>query len=354
MSKIEIYQDNKFIGDYEINTKYRGIAYYIAVIPINPKSEDDIYFREITIMSSFAINKKYNVFDELIALPEVERMTFSKARARITIGMYDKGRDYLQEILVDSLDQPIKSVDDRIIQKTILSGLLYLRKKNPGQYEFQYIDPDGICYLLGIEKNNFLYNVGVLEENGLVGKGPTKEFSPENGGIYITSLGIDALSDLDTYKISSEKETVAGDELILINKEFKYDIVLSFAGEDRGIAENIAHRLKKNNVEVFYDDFEKSDLWGKNLYEHLMQIYSESARYCVMLLSKNYAKKSWTNLERQSAQTRAFREQREYILPIRLDDTKIPGLLETVGYINYPDHKIEEIIALILRKLKSK
>lgn len=354
MPKIELYQEYKLIGGFESNQKINGIVFFVTVCPINPKTESDTFFREITSISRYAINKKYNSFDDEAALPDLEKMTFSKAKARIALGMYEKGNDYIQDITMDTLDLMIRAVNDETVQKTILSGLLYLRKNNPRDYKFQYLDPEGFCYLLGVEKSTFLFNVGVLEENGLIGIGPTKEFSPENGGIYITSYGISALSDANQLKISQDKEYLSNDTEHIFTKEYKYDVALSFAGEDRIIAEKIAARLKQNNVKVFYDNFEESELWGKNLYEHLTYVYGEAARFCVMILSKNYAVKSWTNHERQSAQARAFREQQEYILPIKLDETKIPGLLETVGYISYPDHSEGEIVELILRKLITK
>ena len=68
-------------------------------------------------------------------------------------------------------------------------------------------------------------------------------------------------------------------------------------------------------VSVFYDEYEKADLWGKNLYDHLSDVYRKRARFCLMLLSKHYAAKQWTNHERQAAQARAFSENQEYILP---------------------------------------
>jgi hypothetical protein len=52
----------------------------------------------------------------------------------------------------------------------------------------------------------------------------------------------------------------------------EYDIVISFAGEDRQVAEEIAVELKNNGIRVFYDNFEKADLWGKDLYEHLIDV----------------------------------------------------------------------------------
>jgi len=132
-----------------------------------------------------------------------------------------------------------------------------------------------------------------------------------------------------------------------------YDIAISFAGENREIAEKIATQLKEKNIKVFYDEFEEANLWGKNLYDYLSIIYGEKSRYVVMLLSKYYKDKLWTNLERQSAQAKAFRENREYILPIRLDDTRMIGIPETVGYIDFNKHNIEKVVELIIKKLNS-
>src|SRR5687767_365794 len=116
-------------------------------------------------------------------------------------------------------------------------------------------------------------------------------------------------------------------------KEFEYDVCLSFAGEDRVYVRSVAKSLTENGVRVFYDEYAEVELWGKDLYTHLDQVYSEAARFCVLFVSKYYAEKLWTNHERQSAQARAFKDHSEYILPARFDDTKLPGLRETVGFL---------------------
>jgi hypothetical protein len=82
----------------------------------------------------------------------------------------------------------------------------------------------------------------------------------------------------------------------------KYDVALSFAGEDRGYVSLVADALKARQVTVFYDEYEKVDLWGKNLFEHLSHIYLTQARYTIIFISKYYATKIWTNHERRSAQ----------------------------------------------------
>jgi hypothetical protein len=52
--------------------------------------------------------------------------------------------------------------------------------------------------------------------------------------------------------------------------------------------------------------------------------------------SEAYAKKVWTSHERRSAQARALQSSGEYVLPVRFDDTEIPGLRSTVAYVEAP------------------
>ena len=100
----------------------------------------------------------------------------------------------------------------------------------------------------------------------------------------------------------------------------EYDVALSFAGEDRQYAKELADLLDAGKYSVFYDEYELVKLWGENLYEHLSSVYKDQALYCVMFLSEHYERKLWTNHERQSAQARAFEENQGYILPVRIDD----------------------------------
>ena len=131
----------------------------------------------------------------------------------------------------------------------------------------------------------------------------------------------------------------------------KYDVALSFAGEDRQYAKELADFLESGGYKVFYDEYERADLWGRDLYVHLSSIYKDKAHYCVVFLSQIYAKKLWTRHELRSAQARAFEENREYILPVRLDDTEIPGLLPTVMYLDLSEMSIEEVYQELKQKL---
>lgn len=131
----------------------------------------------------------------------------------------------------------------------------------------------------------------------------------------------------------------------------KYDVALSFAGEDREHAKALKDLLIAGGYEPFYDEDELSNLWGKNLYDYLSSVYQDRARFCVMFLSKHYEQKLWTNHERQMALAKAFKENREYILPVRLDDTEIPGIPPTVGYLDLRLITIEEVYEVLDKKL---
>jgi hypothetical protein len=137
-----------------------------------------------------------------------------------------------------------------------------------------------------------------------------------------------------------------------LDSEFQFDVALSFAGEDREYVNTIADQLRQHGVRVFYDRYEQATLWGKDLYEHLDHVYQRAARFCVLFVSEHYARKVWTNHERKSAQSRALHENQEYILPVRFDDTEIPGLRSTVGYIDARSTTSDELVTLILHKVQ--
>ena len=133
-----------------------------------------------------------------------------------------------------------------------------------------------------------------------------------------------------------------------------FDVAISFAGTEREYAEKLAIHLKESGYSVFYDDFFPEFLWGKNLVDTFDEIYRKRARYCVILISKDYKERAWTNHERQSAQARALIEKgKEYILPIKVDETELDGMPPTIGYIPL-DKGMDKISELLIKKLQIK
>ncbi|MFE1433726.1 toll/interleukin-1 receptor domain-containing protein [Streptomyces griseoaurantiacus] len=133
--------------------------------------------------------------------------------------------------------------------------------------------------------------------------------------------------------------------------EHDYEVCLSFAGEQRSYVEQVAAELKRAGVRVFYDDYEKVALWGKDLYEHLDYVYGKSAEYCILFASEDYARKVWTNHERRSAQARALTEHGEYVLPVRFDNSEIPGVRTTVGHVDASSVNPATLAKMVVQKL---
>lgn len=131
----------------------------------------------------------------------------------------------------------------------------------------------------------------------------------------------------------------------------RYDVALSFAGENRPYVEEVAERLKSSGVSVFYDKFETANLWGRNLIEHFADIYGQRSGFVVMFVSKHYVEKAWTSHERRHAQDRQLLARSEYILPARFDDTDVPGMPSTVGYVDLRHTDPANLVSLILQKL---
>lgn len=131
---------------------------------------------------------------------------------------------------------------------------------------------------------------------------------------------------------------------------FEYDVSVSFAEADRTTAETLASLLRDRNRSVFLDEYSSSAQWG-NTVDHLVNLYARKARYCVLLISRRYPLRAWTEAERTSAREGALRDAEEYILPLRLDDTDVPGIEEVKGYRDLREDSIERVVNWLGKKL---
>ncbi len=131
----------------------------------------------------------------------------------------------------------------------------------------------------------------------------------------------------------------------------QYEVALSFAGEQRGYAERVTRALQSQGIDVFYDGFEMVRLWGKDLVEESHEVFERRAARAVMFISKEYVEKVWPRHERRSILSCAVREKSEYVLPVRFDDTPVPGLPDSIKYEQADGHSPDELAAMIAEKL---
>lgn len=137
--------------------------------------------------------------------------------------------------------------------------------------------------------------------------------------------------------------------------ESRYDFALSFAGEDRAIAEKLFLQLEDGESEVFYDKNEQHRILAVDVEEYLRPIYQSEARFVVVLLSQHYPKKIWTKIESDQ-----FKERFKTgdVVPIWFTDTpagmfdesrKVGGL--TIDVSRPIDGEVERIVRVLFRKI---
>ncbi len=132
----------------------------------------------------------------------------------------------------------------------------------------------------------------------------------------------------------------------------RYDVALSFAGEQRGYVEEVARELMSMDITTFYDKVEEEivRLWGGYLPEDFHDVYENMALYVVMFISREYVDKAWTTHERRSALSGAI-QGKTRILPVRFDNTLVPGLPTGISYLQASDYKSAELAVMVAKKL---
>jgi hypothetical protein len=77
-----------------------------------------------------------------------------------------------------------------------------------------------------------------------------------------------------------------------IQKSFKYDVYLSFRGEDtrKNFVDHLYNALKQKGIETYKDD--EKIRKGKTISDELIQAIEDSKFY-IIVFSKNYAASSW-------------------------------------------------------------
>jgi len=130
-----------------------------------------------------------------------------------------------------------------------------------------------------------------------------------------------------------------------------FQVALSFASEQRPYVQRVATALTALGIQHFYDGDQQIDLWGTNQGETLQRIYLKDSSSVVMFISRHYAEKVWPAAERRATLSRALHERREYVLPVRFDDTTLPGLDPDMSYLKVSDYSPEQLAEAIAEKL---
>ncbi|MEJ0038603.1 MAG: toll/interleukin-1 receptor domain-containing protein [Gammaproteobacteria bacterium] len=131
----------------------------------------------------------------------------------------------------------------------------------------------------------------------------------------------------------------------------EFDVLLSFADAERAYARAIHDIAAANGVRVFLDEEHQHEIWGKNLIEYLDKAYRERGASVLILISKAYTERAYTRVERRAALDRMIEQTKEYILPVKVDDSWIEGLPKATAYLDLRTKGVLGVCEMLVRKM---
>ena len=136
-----------------------------------------------------------------------------------------------------------------------------------------------------------------------------------------------------------------------MTNSYTFDFAISFSGECRDLAERLAGLLEARGAVVFYDRSFLAHLLGKRLNDEFAWLFATATRYFVPFVSAGYSNRPWPQYEWSVANQEAGRRQQEFIVPLRVDDSRLFGLPDTVAYLDLRELALDQVADILVRKL---
>lgn len=114
-----------------------------------------------------------------------------------------------------------------------------------------------------------------------------------------------------------------------------FDIALSFSGDHRAYVAEVAEGLRRRGFRVFYDQYRRAELLGQDLVVYLQNVYSHRSAMVAAFVSEQWASRPYPRHERETVLAHALLNTSRdvpFLVPLRFDDTPVPGLQPTVNY----------------------
>ncbi|WEF23582.1 TIR domain-containing protein [Paracoccus sp. S3-43] len=140
--------------------------------------------------------------------------------------------------------------------------------------------------------------------------------------------------------------------------DYEHDIAISFAGENRALAQFISEQLGVLDIGVFYDRHYEDNYLGGAWHAVFSEKFAAKSRLVVALLDKRHLEKIWPTFERDCFRHRVVNSE---VIPVRLDDSIFPGIPNDINSIRFNfkgdvdaqrDEIIDDIVLRIAARLE--
>jgi hypothetical protein len=129
-----------------------------------------------------------------------------------------------------------------------------------------------------------------------------------------------------------------------MSEPFPYDVFLSHSSQDAPAVRELAQRLKKDGLRVWFDEWEIKP--GDSIVSKIERGLEQS-RVLVLAMSEGAFGSDWVSLERTTALFRDPSNVRRRFVPLRLDDAEIPDLLKQFAYVDWRQQSEDEYARLL-------
>jgi len=102
--------------------------------------------------------------------------------------------------------------------------------------------------------------------------------------------------------------------------DFKYDVFLSHSSKDKPVVRELANRLKKDKLRVWFDE---SDSLSPRERAGVREEALDHSRVLVLCMSANAFGSEWAQLEASTFRFRDPLNQERRFIPLRLDEVRI-------------------------------
>lgn len=138
----------------------------------------------------------------------------------------------------------------------------------------------------------------------------------------------------------------------MVGASSQFAVALSYASEDEALVKGVYRYLRSRNINTFFAPARTSQLWGKDEKE-FERIYGPGSRFVVPFVSEHYKRKELPRLEFRAALREARHRVEEFILPVRIDDTPLPGLRRKTQYVDARQYSAKQIAEFLIEKLET-
>jgi len=134
----------------------------------------------------------------------------------------------------------------------------------------------------------------------------------------------------------------------------RFQIALSFPGEQRDLIGQIAERLAETygREAILYDEYHRAEFARPNLDVHLQKLYRNDSDLIIIFICADYQEKTWCGIEWRAIRNLLHQNDTdERIMFVKCGEGVVDGVFGTIdGYIDSNKVSIDDIIADILKR----